>query len=128
MNRVFTVELLSVLLILILISIFTYIDTRQFMLEGFSNTNSSGDGKCKLMLFHADWCGHCKRMKPDWERVKGEYPDRCEDYESEVITEEQRSKYNVRGYPTIIVLRGDNMEEYKGERTYSGFKEILMNN
>ena len=132
MARLLTVELLSIVLILVLITIFTYIDTREFMIEGFLNSNSESNGdssnKCKLILFHAHWCGHCKKMKPDWNRVKNEFPDRCEEYESEVITEEQRSKYNIKGYPTILVLRGEKIEEYNGERSYMGFKELLMNN
>ena len=41
MKRVLTVELLTIILILILISLFTYIDSRQFMLEGFTDIFNS---------------------------------------------------------------------------------------
>lgn len=26
--------------------------------------------KIDLVLFHADWCGHCVRFKPDWDKIK----------------------------------------------------------
>ena len=124
MARALTFEALTVVLILILIAIFTYIDSRQYMLEGFtSNTNND----TQLMLFYADWCGHCKRMKPDWEKVKAEFPNNCIDVESESITDEHRSKYNVKGFPSIFVIKGEEIIDYDGERTYIAFREVLTN-
>ena len=34
--------------------------------------NMSGGTKSdiKVILFSADWCGHCKKFKPDWEKLK----------------------------------------------------------
>ena len=128
MKRVLTVELLTIILILILISLFTYIDSRQFMLEGFTGSNQDTDKKIrkKLICFHAEWCGHCKRMMPEWKKFKQEYPDHCEDYEDKDITDEQREKYGVNGYPTIIVEETDGVvKPYEGERTYAAFKKCL---
>ena len=70
MKHVFTVNVLTIVLILVLISIFTYIDSRQFMLEGFTSNTSGGSN---LMLFHADWCGHCKKMMPEWDAFQSSY-------------------------------------------------------
>ena len=128
MARAITFEALTVVLIFILIAIFTYIDSRQYMLEGFtSNTNTNTNNDTQLMLFYADWCGHCKKMKPDWEKLKTEFPGKCIDVESESITDEHRSKYNVKGYPSIFVVRGEEITEYDGGRTYTAFSEVLSN-
>ncbi len=104
MKRVLTVEILTIILILILISLFTYIDSRQFMLEGFTGIfnndkppNSDNDSRVKIIFFHAKWCGHCKKMKPEWDEFKRANPQSCEEYESEEITEELRKKYNISG-------------------------------
>ena len=128
MARALTFEALTVVLILVLIAIFTYIDSRQYMLEGFtSNTNTNTNNDTQLMLFYADWCGHCKKMKPDWEKLKSEFPGKCIDVESESITDRHRSQYNVKGYPSIFVVRGEEITEYDGERTYTAFSEVLSN-
>lgn len=127
MKRVLTVEVLTIILILILISLFTYIDSRQFMLEGFtgSDEDSSKKNKKKLILFHAEWCGHCKRMIPEWEKIKKEFPDQCEDYEDKDITDAQREKYGVNGYPTIVEETDSVVKPYEGERTFYAFKKCL---
>ena len=28
-----------------------------------------------MIKFYQDWCGHCKRMKPDWDALSNEYGD-----------------------------------------------------
>ena len=126
MKRVLSVELLAILLILILISIFTYIDTRQFMLEGFTSNTTTGGSN--LMLFHADWCGYCKKMKPDWDRASKEFPGRCIEVESENITEEHRNKFSINGYPSIFIVRGETIEEWNRGRTFEDFKSFLEEN
>lgn len=126
MRRILTVELLAIVLVLVLIGIFTYIDSRQFMLEGFSG-NQPLEGS-KLLLFHADWCGYCKKMKPDWDRIKSEFPDRCEDIESNDITQEHRDTYIIKGFPTIYIINGNNKTEWNDDRTYEAFKKYLQEN
>jgi thioredoxin-related protein len=39
--------------------------------------------------------------------------------------EELASKYNVSAYPTIAIINGDNVDEFEGERTYTGLKQAL---
>lgn len=126
MKRILPHSILVLLLIFVLISIFTAIDSRQYMLEGFTPDATSGSSN--LMLFHADWCGHCKKMKPDWEKVKKEFPGRCSDVESANITQEHRDKYNINGYPSIFIIKEDKVEEWKKGRTYDDFKTFLQSN
>ena len=132
MKRVLTVEILTIILILILISLFAYIDSRQFMLEGFTDilnnqksTKSNNDSQCKIIFFYAEWCGHCKKMKPEWDEFKRANPQSCEEFESEEITEELRKKYNIRGYPTIVKRQGNKVIPYEGERTKEGLAKFL---
>lgn len=123
-----TMNLLIIILSLILIVIYIHIDGRQFMIEGFSSNNDNENGS-KLVLFHADWCGHCKKMKPDWDKVKSEFPNRCQDIESEQITQEHRDKYDIKGFPSIFTVNKDNqIKEWDGGRTYTDFKNYLNNN
>lgn len=125
--RIITFETLTIVLILVLIAIFTHIDSRQYMLEGFipnSNSNSNSNDT-KLMLLYADWCGHCKRMKPEWDKIKAEFPNNCMDIESASITDADRAKFKHKGFPSIYIIKGDDIIDYDGERTYAGFYEVL---
>lgn len=129
MKKILTIELLTIILILTLISIFTYIDTRIFMLEGFTANTASSGTNANLTLFYADWCGHCKKMKPDWDKVSKEFPGRCKAIESNNITDKDKKKYDIKGYPSIFIVKSDgSVEEWKNGRTYNDFKDFLKNN
>eukprot|EP00178_Gracilaria_changii_P000353 TRINITY_DN1042_c0_g1_i5.p2 TRINITY_DN1042_c0_g1~~TRINITY_DN1042_c0_g1_i5.p2 ORF type:complete len:130 (+),score=24.91 TRINITY_DN1042_c0_g1_i5:2-391(+) len=79
-----------------------------------------GKGRA-LIMFYAPWCGHCKRLKPDYEKAAQENSDinlaRVDCTEHRDLC----SKYEVRGYPTLKLFKGDTdpatTEKYAGART-----------
>ena len=95
-------------------------------LEAFENTN-----KPALVIFYAEWCGHCKRCMPEVEKLKNENIEGVEiitidsDKNPEMIKE-----HNVQGFPTIRMYpqglsNNTNFENFNDERTLSGFKTFL---
>ena len=72
-----------------------------------------------LMKFYAPWCGHCKKLEPVWKHVAQSLADThvrvarvdCTRF-SKVATE-----FNIRGYPTIMFLKGEDTYTYEGDRT-----------
>jgi thiol-disulfide isomerase/thioredoxin len=79
--------------------------------------------KDSLVRFHADYCGHCKAMEPEWEKVK----DRVADMKNMQVIDVEDSavkhvpshlKEGVDGYPTIRALtnKGKTVYSYSGPR------------
>lgn len=83
-------------------------------------------------LFYANWCGHCKNMKPQWEAAaKKVNTDQDKKMvmvnvgdKDDVSQEQLRKDYNIRGYPTIVDVDGGKpVGEYSGERNENAFIE-----
>jgi len=80
---------------------------------------SKNVGAC--IMFYADWCPHCTRMKPNYITAAAQCPNatfavlndnQCRGENSPCTT------YGVRGYPTVIKFIGSGeFETYSGDRT-----------
>lgn len=105
----------------------------SFMIEGFEGEDSNTPS---LIIYYADWCGHCKRAKPQLEAVKAEYKGKikiimlnAEDPENASLLKQE----DVQGYPTIRYYKSgmpeagkkSDYEEYNGERTKEDFLKFL---
>lgn len=99
--------------------------------EGFTGGNKKGE----LVIVKAEWCGHCKRAKPEFDRLVRASPIKLQDGSEvtvrmidEALQKEEVKKLGVQGYPTIkFIPIGDAAVDYSGERTYSGVMSFLQN-
>jgi len=80
-------------------------------------------GKIAFIKFYAPWCGHCKAMAADWEKIGKDFENEtgviiaevdCTDDESEKICAEQ----DVEGFPTLKYGDAGWMDTYEGGREY----------
>ena len=101
----------------------------SIQLEAFSNSDSSTQPV--FVMYYANWCGHCKRTKPEFQKLMDSNNTNvkvimidCEAPENADLVKSQ----NIKGFPTIRYysngLTGD-YEEYSGERSYTNFVEYL---
>lgn len=91
------------------------------------NWDSSVAGKSVFIKFFAPWCGHCKKMKPAWDKLMKEFED------SEILVGDVDcvgsgkplcDKVGVQGFPTIKYGDPDNLEPYQGARDFDALKEF----
>jgi thiol-disulfide isomerase/thioredoxin len=76
-------------------------------------------GGAKLYFFYADWCGYCKKFKPEWAKLKAE-PNlgvQLEEVDCSNEAPALAKEYDVKGFPTLILLNGSNKVTYEGERS-----------
>jgi len=93
--------------------------------EGFTSSPSTLEEDIKdkkvLALFYNENCGHCKKLKPIWDKAEAKMGDKMVAIDvtnsSDPSVQAITSKYNINAYPTMLVLdHGEKSDEYKGER------------
>jgi thiol-disulfide isomerase/thioredoxin len=98
--------------------------------------NSDSNKVATMMLFYVDWCPHCKTAKPEWENLKSEYEGKqingytiafteynCTTESAE--TDELMNRYKIEGYPTIKLIKDNQVIEYDAKPTKSTMEQFL---
>ena len=113
--------------LLILLVVLKLYGNRSF--EGFEGASKS------LIICKADWCGHCKKAAPEFQKLLAASPITLKDGSKVVVKildadkdKSEVAKYKVRGYPTVLIADGGQTTEYPGERTSAGILEFLNSN
>merc|ERR1712039_1045515 len=104
--------------------------------SGIELTSDSWDaavaGKTVFVKFFAPWCGHCKRMKPDWDKLMAEFKDSksalVADVDCTAGGKPLCDSNGVRGFPTLKYGDPNNLEDYKGGRDFDSLKKFAEEN
>jgi len=86
-------------------------------------------GKVVFIKMFAPWCGHCKKMKPDWDKLMEEYKDS----ETQLIADADCTadgkpicdSNGVKGFPTLKYGDPSDLQDYQGARTYDAMKKFI---
>ncbi len=87
-----------------------------------------------LILFYANWCGHCQAMKPEWEKLEescGRIPGNKmvvkvnSDFQPHLTSNLADISRHVVGYPSIFQVKGNRLSRYGGERDHVSFLKAL---
>ena len=130
----------KLLILLAALGILYFIHQRYLTKEGFvasaEDFEQEISGEKVLVLFHADWCGHCKKFMPQWDTMSKEINDsesgvklikvECGDASNNEKHSEIMKKYSIKGYPTILSFdESGNHSEYEGDRSKEGVAQFL---
>lgn len=99
--------------------------------ENFETFSNKENGE--FVLFYAHWCGHCKNLMPDFDKMMQNYKGNIRivkidsDKNPELI-----NSHKVKGFPTIRYFpdgmdKSNNFKEFSGDRSYEGLLNYLSN-
>lgn len=84
-----------------------------------------------LVEIYAPWCGHCKKLAPEWSRAATLLKDSVKLGKLDATAETKiASRYGVQGYPTIKVFPPGEKgapEDYSGPREADGIVKAALN-
>ena len=133
-------NLYKILILLAILGILYFVHQHFLVKEGFSVTaekfEEEIDGKKALVLFYAEWCGHCKTFMPQWDEISKEINKsesgvtllkiECGDASNNEKHAEIMKKYSIGGYPTIFFFdESGNYSEYEGDRSKEAITQFL---
>jgi len=139
-----TWQTIAIIIVILLLSMFAYYTYKQY---ADSKTNfyanrenvpkdENSNKTATLMLFYVDWCPHCKTAKPEWESLKSQYDGKMINgytisfIEYNCTTESDEisqlmDKYSIEGYPTIKLVKDNQVIEYDAKPTKSTMEQFL---
>lgn len=86
----------------------------------FTDTTENSD--LILVEFYAPWCGHCKKLAPEYSKAARDLLSQKIPLAKVDATEEKSlaEKFGVTGYPTMKMFRRGKVYDYTGPRERYG--------
>jgi len=88
-----------------------------------------------LYFFYTDWCPHCKKTKPEWEKLKQNYENKNQinGYTLNFISvdceanPELANKFKIEGYPTIKLVKNNQIIEFDAKPEVNTLQQFINN-
>ncbi len=112
-----------------------YLEGQDFTPDG----RVVSDGRPSIIMLYADYCGHCKSAKPQFQQIAGMAPNlrACAIHGADGDASDKAAEAAMRGilpafkgYPTFILMDGNGkfVTTYEGERTAPAIIDFCSKN
>ena len=105
---------------------------KKYVANNEFSQNSRGNMTADIYFFYTEWCPHCKTAKPVWADFKNQIGDKKVNGVALNFIEvdcdkdtETSDKFNVKGFPTIKLVRGNQIIEYDAKPTTQNLLEFV---
>jgi thiol-disulfide isomerase/thioredoxin len=123
---------LAALAVLVLVGLIVFGKYPHLLQQGFQGGSSAPPEVPTFTMFYADWCGHCKKAKPDFVEFMGDGTKTIgsKTVKIEMVNADSGNPkveaFQVKGYPTFCLQTTDGkITEFKGKRETAGYLEFL---
>lgn len=116
-----------------------YVANKEY--EASSNKDTSNvsapAGQIDINMFTVDWCPHCKKAKPEWDKFKDTYHDKivngykinlrtvnCTN-EDDSEVKNLLDQFNIDGFPTIKAVKNGKVYDYDAKPESNNLKQFL---
>jgi protein disulfide-isomerase A6 len=102
--------------------------TKQSENNYINEVQTGGNNKPELILFKAEWCGHCKNFKSVWDEIQNNFNNQVniKTYDADTTSHKNYfNKYNVQGFPTLILVHNNKIVEYSGSRDINSVTDFV---
>ena len=105
----------------------SYVPNKEFVPTGGATPKVAD-----MYFFYTTWCPHCKTARPQWDEFKEEMDGQVVNGTrikfTEVDCDQDRAtadRYDVKGYPTIKLVHGDEVVEFDAKPEVSSLHQFV---
>jgi thiol-disulfide isomerase/thioredoxin len=86
----------------------------------------------KVYNFNTEWCGYSRKFQPIWEDFADNVKNNMNIKAIDVKCDNDQNKdlcnkYNIQGFPTVIIVKNNQPHEYSGNRTVDDLINTINN-
>lgn len=110
--------------ILVLVAIFIVVILIAALCYSMKSNELFNSGK-ELHYYSLSTCPHCVDFNPIWEKIQNKTKN-CYKYvvDKDEIADEKATKFNIRSYPTVIIINNDVLVEEVSDLSCKGIRDM----
>ena len=105
----------------------TFVENKEL-----TSVDSADVTNVDVYYFFTKWCPYCKKARPIWDNLKEEYNNKTLNGKTlsfkEVDCEKDEAladQFNIEGYPTIKLIKGNQVVDYDAKPDEKSLREFL---